>query len=469
MMNLGLLSFFLILCFPEMKEQFKGIKRRTWMILILILIIGLIMAISLPKMHFFYTKEYSQLQVAKNILLQGKAETCEYLDYNLIECQNYKGPLGVPLIFALSFSIFGISNYVAINTVAFFGGLSIILMFLFCYLLFRNETLALFSAFILTFSPLYSFFSSTANNYIIGNLFILLTLIGFFTYIKNRNLKILLFSVISLAFVLQLSEVFIFFPVLIFLIFSRNKRISYKFWLSCAIFLLLSLPIFFQTLNLQFPFLRLSSYFPVSGVPFFYPLLCLSLPGIYFLGKEKKEIFLFLLAWIFLFFFLAFFYSDFYFDYFLIFYPSLILFTVFGIKKLSDRFGNKSILILMALFLCFFSYSFYSISNPQLMKSSMIVRETRIADNIENIIPENCYVMTATPEVLRSTSEAKTIRIKNVNNEIKERILQETGCFFFFYNTWCILEKKGIEQTNECDFRADFNFTHQSKSYLHRL
>jgi len=73
------------------------------------------------------------MEAAKDLLLHGKA-------------LGYPKSMGWPVILAVVFAIFGVSNLVAINTSAIFGLLTPINIFLIGSEVFKNKGVGLFAA-----------------------------------------------------------------------------------------------------------------------------------------------------------------------------------------------------------------------------------------------------------------------------------------------------------------------------------
>lgn len=135
MLNLTFLVFLFIVNFSEIRKVVRKIRKVSWILIFFIFLFGLVLRMTTPHIHLVYIDESNNMEVGKNMLLYGKSQTCEYTGYEKQKCDVYRKMVGVQFIYAISFLLFGVDNYVAINTSVIFGSLSIILMFLVGYLM----------------------------------------------------------------------------------------------------------------------------------------------------------------------------------------------------------------------------------------------------------------------------------------------------------------------------------------------
>lgn len=432
--DLELLILFLIISIKTILIQFKGISKKTWITLSLVVFISFILIFSLPRIYIGST--YREVQAAKNIVVRGEPMNCMYVDYNVLKCQKFDYILGLPIILSIVFSIFGMSPTIAINTISIFGWLSILLIFLLSYLFFKDEKVALISSFILALSPLHVFLSSTISDYTVANFFVMLTFIGLLTYVRTNDIKVLIFSLLSLAFLGQLLEVLIFFSIPYFLVVYKKDRLNKRFLVSLLIFLIFILPMLFQHLLFGL-MLSLRGFISYFNLPMFYHLLFFSFIGIYFLAIEKRrKDLLFLLEVTIIPLLLVFFYSVFYFSYFLLLYPGIILLTSYGIRKILEEYGKTPFILILLIYVIIFSYTYYDISSGGF--TNKYIKETEIAGNINMLVPKDCYVFTFYPGMLRSTSDVKTISLDDENiKKVYDDIIKRSNCVFFFCDIRC--------------------------------
>jgi len=464
-LNFEMLILFLVLSMRVITGQFKKINKRTWIMLFSILFVSFLLIFSLPRMYF--GPSYRGVQVAKNILIRGEPVTCEYIDYNVLKCQKFNYILGLPVLLSIVFSTFGMSPYIAINTISFFGWLSVLLIFLFSHLLFKDEKIALISSVLLALSPLFLLLSSTVSDYVVADFFVILTFIGLLTYLRTNNIKVLIFSSLSLAFLGQLSEVLVFFSIPYFLILYQKDRFNKRFLSSLLIFTIFTFPMLFQHLFFGIRS-SLKMFIPYFNLPMFYHLFFLSFVGVYFLTKEKKkEELLLLLGITFIPFALIFFYSVSFFNYFLLLYPGLVLLTSYGMKKISDKYGKSVLISILFIYIIIFSYTYYGMHSGKFTDN--YIKETEIAENINKLVPSDCYVFTLSPGILRSTSDVKATYIGNNINRTYNNMIKKGACIYFFYDIgYRDLEK--YSTNSGCMFFKDtLGLNNNSKIKLYKM
>ena len=114
---------------------FKNIKRRTWLILLLIIIIGFTLRffVAVP-IHNVYYDEIGYLDIAKNLAINGESCLCLYnIDETCLVCNYSLKSIGFSTLLAFFMKIFGISVNIAFYMVAFFGTMTVALIFFLVY------------------------------------------------------------------------------------------------------------------------------------------------------------------------------------------------------------------------------------------------------------------------------------------------------------------------------------------------
>ncbi|UCG95422.1 MAG: glycosyltransferase family 39 protein [archaeon] len=468
-LSFGLIMLFLIIGFPEIKKEFKKINQNTWILILIIFLIGAGIRFALPHANFIYSSEYSDLQAGKNILLHGKAELCEYEDFELLKCYSYKKMIGGPLLFAMAFSIFGVDNFVAINVATLFGSLSIFLMFLIGYLIF-NERIAILSALFMALSPLHIFFSLSASIYIIGLFFVLLTIFAFLIFFKNKNTKVLILGALSIAFSIQiLAELVLLIPLVIFMFFIFEKDLkkkvrNYKFWIpplvSFIFFFLAFLQLsgnfylissvenknIFENLIKMLQYTYEIHFFNLPFMPFPIFFICFSMYS--FLNHRRKTVLIFF--WFILFFSFYLFSHFIQLNIFLLFCPALALVNASGISFISGKIKKNSAFVFFAILLTILPFSMF---NFYYFFQSQLKLETDIVNEIKNDIPENCYLIVANPTVFRSTSDVKAINIeKALDNKFIIYLEKKTDCIMFLSDVYCFFEDYNYSKIYQGDY-----------------
>ena len=117
----SLLFFIIILLIYNSKyflRLFKSIKSRTWILLILIFICGLIIRMEfIPHTHHVYDDEYEHINIAQNILYSNEFCACySGTNDNCDDCYLVPWPPGYHTFLSLSFNMFGDSDQVAFKT-----------------------------------------------------------------------------------------------------------------------------------------------------------------------------------------------------------------------------------------------------------------------------------------------------------------------------------------------------------------
>ena len=228
-LNLSLIIIFLALNYPDIRKQFSRIKKTTWFILLIILLFGTSLRAITPHHHMMFIDEYWTMEASRNIVLIGSPDTCEYVYYEQISCTPYMKLMGTPLLFSISFLLFGINNYHAIYMSVILGSLSIILMFMLSYFLIRREDAALYSSLIFATYPLYIMWSGSASTNIPGIFFFLLTLVSFTLYFRIGTYKAYFLFIMTLSYAIQTKiELAVLFAIILFMYMLFDKKIQKK-------------------------------------------------------------------------------------------------------------------------------------------------------------------------------------------------------------------------------------------------
>jgi 4-amino-4-deoxy-L-arabinose transferase-like glycosyltransferase len=482
-LNFFLLIILLIANFRDIKNQFTEVKKKTWLLLLLIFLLGFFLRFTVPEYHKMYVDEQWNMEVGKNILEKGKVELCSYENYDKLSYITYMKTAGVPFIYSLSFLIFGVDNFVAIKTSAFLGSLSILLIFLVGFLLFKNEKVAIFSAMFLALFSLHIYWSASAETNIAFIFFILLTLLSFLLYFKVDNFRMELLAISSLTYTLQTRREALFLLPLIalfFLLFDENlkKKVkNKKFWipfLICAMFFfawLFQLQISSKFLISNYidsrEFLKNNphgisfglNYFQLERfkknsfeysknllLGYYFPLVISILIIIGLLDFSKKKELIFSLS-LFLIFFLPFMFYDATQNRLLL--PSflgIVFLSSLGATLLLDKilefkYGNfLSISLITLLLLSFFP----SIREVYSYKLPEKILETKIPEAIEKNLSENCIIIAPLPEIFTATTKIKAISLEKIikNPEILSQMKNKTSCVLFFEGMLCQEEYK---------------------------
>ena len=209
------------------KKQFIKIKRKTWFWALTLLLIGLILRILSPHFFLVHYDEYTNIEAAKNIITQGRSVLCSYMDYDLTYCVLHDDTHGFPFILSTFFLIFGVSEQVAYSVNIIFSSLSIILIFLISYLIFRKEKTSIYAATIYTFLSFSIFHSRNLEVDTLGMFFFLFALMNFLLYFRTKKFEIYLVSLLSLLITIQIRFEFLLL-VLFFGIFHWVMKFDFR-------------------------------------------------------------------------------------------------------------------------------------------------------------------------------------------------------------------------------------------------
>ncbi len=242
----------IILCFSinikKITKRFSSIRITTWLLVFLILIMGfLLREFAAPHTHHLYFDEDIYLNIAQNIAHTGKSILCNYgMPAKCFEGILNKQPHGLPSLISIIFFIFGTSENIAAFFMIIVSSLSIVLIFLAAYLLFRNEMVALLSAFILSLNPLSIFFAPTISAESLFVFFALTTTFSLLLFLEEKRFVNTILLASSLAFTVQVrpEAPLLVIPLLIFII---KEKINKKIIISFALFLVLISPYAFHS------------------------------------------------------------------------------------------------------------------------------------------------------------------------------------------------------------------------------
>ena len=397
----------IIYYFNDIKRFFCKIKRRTWILLYLIILSSLLMKIFfLPHATLIFNDEYGHAAIALNIKYVDKYGTCQsgpIYDCEKVSLYNV-WPGIAPLIYSLFFSVFGdnliIANYVNI----ILSSISIGIFFLISYLLSKRENVSLMATLIFSLTPTLVKLSTTGGLETTSVFFILLASLFMYLFLlKQKNSFLMLFVAnFGIAISVRVENILLV-PLFGFFLIFYYKRLDLK-KISTKIlylaFLIFAISLFFSvgiiisgltqetgmagwSLNLQTIFGHLKNHIgnnmlflidPASNLFFLIPL---SIFGSFIMIKKNRTK-LFILISSFLVYFL--FNSSIHIGYFnlagegcrfsAVLYIPLVLLTIPSIQKILNSCGKKNgkkmmvvvLLFIFVVILAFFN-TFSNIKN----------------------------------------------------------------------------------------------------------
>lgn len=280
-----LVHFFLLVCLfganiKNLYQEVKKIDKKIWLILLLIFIAGFY----LRNAEYWlgpHTDGYVAQESAHLWLLYGEFVKACALG-NHINCQLFEqvlAPPGFPLLIALAHLIFGIHSLNASVISAILSSLTILLVFLIAYFIFKKEVIGLYAALIFSFIPLNIINSQTGLSRPTGLFFVGLTVLFYFLAIKNNKFITWILTIVCLSYAIYVrQESYILLPFLFifFVIFKwsiikaflknllkkrkKDFKIVFQVIISALIFLVLQIPVL-HWLLVNNPY----SHYPVGG------------------------------------------------------------------------------------------------------------------------------------------------------------------------------------------------------------
>jgi len=423
--NLFLIILFFILSYKDFR--LKKIKKKYWIILIFITLVGLILRLLAPHRHLFFIDESFYMGAAKSITEYGRS---------FLTTGPYSKQIGWPILLSIPFLLFGVNNYIAIYTSMFFGILSIPLMFILTYLLTKNKKIAIISSFLLAIYPMHIKYSGSAEIIIPSIFFILLTLISFIIYTKINKKILLTLSILLLTFTIQirLENLLIIFPIAYILWQKKAKKELYLFLITIP-FILAYLFQFFQLTNFYTAIYnnKVNLFGLNASIPKFYfinildilliMLLLISIPIVY---KENRRLF----------------------------YISTLIFIPFLIFYSFYRYAND-FHILTGIIALFPIISYFIIKNkkittisaiiilillmPSFPKSdSQYILETKVMPELKNDVPKNCHIVMEIQLIGSTLSDLRIIdTVTFINKEDYDLRTYKSNCLLFYEDIYC--------------------------------
>jgi hypothetical protein len=251
--NMFLLVAAFIINFSYINTILNKISRKS-KILLLILMVGSVVTTSViaPKTHRIYYDEDIYLNIAQNIANLKQSAMCneggeEYGEYFCNNLEYNKEPNGWPYLLSLVFRITGSSHFSAFLANNIIWALTVPLVFLIGNLLFNNEIVGLFGAFIFTLIPEGIKWSNTTSAETSAMFFAGLAFLAVVLYIKKSDFHTLFFLVVSVPFSVQFrpESGLIFIPIILLFLFSAKRQFKH---LNTYLFFLLSLWLVFPHL-----------------------------------------------------------------------------------------------------------------------------------------------------------------------------------------------------------------------------
>jgi hypothetical protein len=220
---------FLILVFLNARELFfhlKKINKKLLLPLFLIFIFGFWLRNSTYKYGALYDGFIYQSSAKIMLINNIQAWSCGI--GNIVSCRLYNqhlAPTGYPYLIMILYSLFGVYDIYAMMLSGFLGSLTIILVFLISYFLFKDGKIALLSSLIFALVPMDIVLSSTAAVRPTSLFFIGLTMFFFIIGLESKSIKLwaLVLMTWSISINIKQENSLLLLPMIYFIMVNPEK------------------------------------------------------------------------------------------------------------------------------------------------------------------------------------------------------------------------------------------------------
>lgn len=470
-------------------ERFGKIRKKTWLVLMVIILAGFLLRAATPQTHRIYFDEDIFENIAQNILNSGRAILCN--TGTPTSCDEYilnKQPNSYSFLLAIAYAIFGVGEAPAFWLNIAIGSVTVFFVFILSYMLFRNERASLYSSLVFALTPLHIIWSATAASEPLMALSVVLTITTFIFYLENRKLSLLMLFGALLVFTMQTRHetLLLTIPLAILFILKGKPAQSLekhgKQYLIAVLFVAALLIPHFLHLEyaskdswgssgeklsaqyLEYNFSTNSSFFyENTRYPVFFTVIALL--GVLYSLKFDKKLSVFLLAWLATFFTVyLFFYAGSYNSgvdakYSLAVAAQLSIFAGMGFffidKNIGKRLPYAPLFIILSIIAAFYFFIPYITT---IWEESFEARQyhdfaLRTAEGINS----SCYILTHVPSMYIVNGKGSA-QNWNVNSPSKmEEILEKTGCIVYDEGFWCQIQPYKDEVCES--FHKKYNLT----------
>ena len=420
---LVLFALFIALIISNLKSlqsEFRGIRRRTWIILGAIFAAGLVVRLFVfPHFHIMYIDEPWYLEMGKNMNLGKGPVVCEYSPD-----ESCFAPFKPPLWpFLLSFcQRVHLGNVLPLFLNSIISAFSVLLVFLLGFRLF-GEKAGLFSAAMLSISDIHLLWGNTAESNAFSAALVIISAILLVIYQRRQSTGILLsfFGSSVLMVLARFETVGIFLAMLIILVFKN------RYWIPMAAIFPF---IFFQT-SLYRTFRHHIDYgsylLNIEFLSFSWALILLAVFAIFWSNDKTRHVWILFVASL------------------LVYVPLLkenesrmaivpliflLILASYAIAKLWKS-APALTYVLAALIVLLSSMNLFAMYQEIPLKYAYQIEETKAVREIA--LPEDSYLVAAFPSVYLSVSEAKAVSINNADSVAGEK--------YFFFDGFCTQRK----------------------------
>jgi len=177
-------------------ECFGGIKKTTWILLLMLLLFSFFVRVSGPSCPATDGKLYEHVFYADKIL-----------KHEPLEVKDIGRPKGYPFILSIAFFLFGKSIFTITSLNLFLSVLTIFVVFLLAHTVTKNEHYSLFASLIFSLMPLNIFYSMYCSQRVAALFFVSLAFLLFFIAVGNRKKETLVLAILAMLVAFQLSPI----------------------------------------------------------------------------------------------------------------------------------------------------------------------------------------------------------------------------------------------------------------------
>lgn len=490
---IGIAVSLLLIPWKKVASRFNSVKGSAWALLGLIFLIGaLLRLVVFPHTHLMYIDEPYYLEAAKNFNEQGRPLICDHDLQGNDLCRTVPKPPGWPFLISLAFKAFGADSLVALYLSSILGALSILLVFLFAYLAFKDEKTALWASLFLALAPLMVIWSVSAETNMPSLFFFLLSIIAMELLIdwegkKGRFALALIFSLsVIFAISVRLENVLLL-AILAYAMITLSKKKHgaitvlrrHRGWIQLAMLGILAasqlvlVPLIRPSFPILFPEIYLGNLSLLLREATLDYLLLIPLIGGLVAWRSKSlspRSEAFALAPLLL---LFVFFLPLYSESRMALLPCLFLIIISaylmerGISRLVFPWAARlsALLLLCGLMTGMLAADYGGFVQQHQNK----ILETQAVRWIDENVPSSCLVIMKWPTVLHSVSDNPGIKTGDAleNQEVIEEIVRSGGCLYYFEDGYCV--QRAISPTRlakrECAMMPDAFTLEHARSF----
>lgn len=232
LLNLILILVLFYLSQRDIISRFRKIGKTAWIVFLIILIIG-------AGMRVFWPSCMAADGLCWNYVVRGQ----EMLDTQTVSIFKYSS--GYPFMIALSFFFFGSSLETVLYLNLLMSILTILNVFLITWVLFRKESVALFSALVFSLLPVPVIFARISASEVTATFFATLALLVFLISLEADKKRLYYLAGLLLVFAIHVRlDSSIFIPLFAIGLYLKRKDISFaKLKMPLLLFAVFMIPV----------------------------------------------------------------------------------------------------------------------------------------------------------------------------------------------------------------------------------